>query len=408
MRSYRWLFCSALVAFASSEACAQQVDAKAFEAAKRRLEKAVAAGDAAGAVHMVALGGQAVYVGVAGKCDIDDGRPMKADTIVRIYSMTKPITSVAAMKLYEQKKFALDDPVGRYIPSFMRTTVLFNDEDGQEIVPAKRPITVRDLLRHTSGYSYGSSGPDKLQEYYRKAGLLYGPPVAMLPPNMTIKEAAEALAKVPGLHQPGDRFTYGFNTDILGRLIEIWSGRPLDEYFREAIFVPLEMKDTGFVVPPQSIDRFASCHTIKDGKLVIADKAQKSKFTNGFKFLSGGGGLVSTMPDYANFCQMLMDNGEFHGRRILKPETIKLMFTDQLNGVAGDFKFGLGFAIQRVQIGSAENARLATQYSWGGYASTDFRLVPKEKLFQIVLRQQVPSSHKLAAELFPIVYQGLK
>jgi CubicO group peptidase (beta-lactamase class C family) len=146
---------------------------------------------------------------------------------------------------------------------------------------------------------------------------------------------------------------------------------------------------------------------LQDGKLVIVDKAASSPFNEGFEFLSGGGGLVSTVHDYANFCQMLVDNGEFKGKQLLKPETIELMFTNQLNGVAGDFCFGLGFAIAKVEIGSGENARKRNQYSWGGYASTDFRLVPQERLFQIFVRQRVPSSHDLANRLFPIIYQGL-
>jgi CubicO group peptidase (beta-lactamase class C family) len=229
----------------------------------------------------------------------------------------------------------------------------------------------------------------------------------MLPPRMNIAQAAEALARIPALHHPGVRFTYGFNTDLLGRLIEIWSGKPLDEYLRQAVLEPLEMVDTGFSIPPEKRARFASCHTLQDGKLAIVDKAASSTFNEGFEFLSGGGGLVSTVRDYANFCQMLVDDGEYKGKQLLKPETIELMFTDQLNGVAGDFRFGLGFAIAEVAIGSGENAGKRNQYSWGGYASTDFRLLPEQHLFQLVVRQRVPSSHDFANRLFSIIYQGI-
>lgn len=247
-----------------------------------------------------------------------------------------------------------------------------------------------------------------VRKLYESEGMRYRPPYDMMPPKMTIQQAAEALARIPALHQPGEKFTYGFSTDLLGRLIEVWSGKPLDEFMRQAIFRPLEMVDTGFSVPPEKRGRFISCHSRKDGKLVIADKAKDSPFNEGFEFLSGGGGLVSTIQDYANFCQMMVDGGEFKGRCLLKQETIKLMFTDQLNGVAGDFRFGLGFAIGEVAIGSGDSQRKATQYSWGGYASTDFRIVPEEKLFQIMMSQRVPSSSSLANKLMRIVYQGVR
>jgi CubicO group peptidase (beta-lactamase class C family) len=326
--------------------------------------------------------------------------------LVRIYSMSKPITSVAAMTLFEQDKFQLDDPVSKFIPAFAETTVLEGEEDSPKIVPAKRPITVRDVFRHTTGYSYGAGNP-AVQKYYEREDMRYRPPSGMLPPAMTIAQAAEALARIPALHHPGERFTYGFNTDLLGRLIEIWSGRPLDEYLREAVLKPLEMVDTGFSVPEEKQDRFASCHTVRDGKLTVVDKAASSPFNGGFEFLSGGGGLISTLQDYAHFCQMLIDGGRYKDRRLLKEDTLQLMFTDQLNGVAGGFRFGLGFAIADIQLGSGDDERTATQYSWGGYASTDFRLVPDAKLFQIVLRQRVPTSPELANRLFSGIYAGV-
>ncbi len=377
-----------------------------FSKARTQLHAAVEAGELAGGAHLVGRGGKTVYLEVAGVCDIEDQRPFAADIIVRIYSMTKPITSVAAMTLYEQGKFELDDPVSRFIPAFAETTVLEGEGDSQKIVPAKRPITVRDVFRHTTGFSYGD-GPG-IDQYYERKGLHYRPPAGMLPPNLTIEQAAEALARIPALHHPGEKFTYGFNTDLLGRLIEIWSGEPFDRYLRHAVLEPLEMVDTGFSVPPDKRTRFASCHTLQDGKLAILDKATSSPFNEGFVFVSGGGGLVSTISDYANFCQMLVDDGKFKERQLLKPETIKLMFTDQLNGAADGFRFGLGFAITEAQIGSGEHGRKRAQYSWGGYASTEFRVVPEAKLFQIFVRQQIPPSNELANRLFPIIYEGIE
>jgi len=375
--------------------------------ARSQLRAAVEAGQIAGGAHLVVRDGETCHLEVAGVCDIEDQRPFEADTLLRIYSMTKPITSVAAMMLFEQGNFELDDPVSKFIPAFAETTVLEGDGDSQKTVPAKRPITVRDVFRHTTGYSYGDGKPG-VRKFYEREGMLYRPPAGMLPPKMNIEQAAEALARIPALHHPGERFTYGFNTDLLGRLIEVWSGKPLDQYLHEAVLEPLEMVDTGFSIPKDKRARLASCHTLQDGKLAIVDKAASSPFNDGFEFLSGGGGLISTVPDYANFCQMMVDGGSFKGKQLLKPDTIRLMFTDQLNGVAGGFRFGLGFAIAEVEIGSGESARKRSQYSWGGYASTDFRLVPEERLFQIVVRQRVPSSPELAYRLCPIIYQGVR
>lgn len=382
----------------------QDISPQALEAAKAELQRQVESGRVAGGAHLVVRYGQVLHFEIAGVSDIEDKTPFEADTILRIYSMTKPITSVAAMTLYEQGKFALDGPVSRFIPAFEKTTVLVTQGDSQKLVPAKRQITIRDVLRHTTGFSYGGS---KVGRYYGRDGMHYRGPHAMMPAEITIEEAAEALARIPALHHPGERFTYGFNADLLGRLIELWSGKPLDEYMLRTIFAPLEMSDTSFAVPPERRSRFASCHTWQDGRLVIADKAGTSPLNEGFAFLSGGGGLVSTVQDYANFCQMMVDGGQFKGNRVLKEETVDLMFTNQLNGVSGGFQFGLGFAISEIRLGSGDGQRKATQNAWGGYASTEFRLVPEQRLFQILVRQRVPSSTDLANKLFAIVYEGI-
>ena len=383
---------------------ASPIGSSALRQAKTDLHAAIDSGQAAGAAHLVVHNGRTVHWEAAGVSDIEDQTPFRKDALVRIYSMTKPITSVAAMLLYEEGKFQLDDPVATFIPAFARTTVLVQDGDTNKIVPANRPITVRDVFRHTTGYSYGEE--PAVRPYYEREGLRYHGTLEMFPPEMTIEKAAETLARVPALHHPGERFTYGFNTDLLGRLIEVWSGKSLDEFLRDRIFEPLEMVDTAFSVPPDKRQRLTSCHTWRDGKLAVADKAADSPFNEGFEFLSGGGGLISTMQDYAHFCQMLVQGGRFKGKRLLQEETIQLMFTDQLNGVADDFRFGLGFAIGEVALGTGDRQRQARQYSWGGYASTDFRLVPEEKLFQIVLQQRVPTFNGLANKLFSLVYAG--
>ena len=379
----------------------------AVSEAKRLLSSAIEEGNVAGGAHLVVRNGETIHFEIAGKRDIENGLSFERDSILRFYSMSKPITSVAAMTLFEKGKFKLDDPVSNFIPDFKGTSVLVKDGDATKIIPAKRQITVRDVFRHTTGYSYGEGNPNP-REHYEKEGMLYWGPAGMFPPQMKIEKAASALARIPAQHHPGERFTYGFSTDLLGRLVEVWSGQSLDEYLQKEIFTPLEMVDTGFSVPRSKRNRFGSCHTLRDGKLGIIDKASSSEFNEGFEFLSGGGGLVSTIQDYANFCQMLVDDGRFKECRILKSETVRLMFTDQLNGVAGNFRFGLGFAITEVKLGSGDEERMAKQYSWGGYASTDFRIVPDEGLFQIAVRQRVPSDHSLAARLFPIIYRGLR
>ncbi|GEM_PF-42803 len=373
----------------------------------KTVDQAVEAGQVAGAVHLVGLQSQIVHSHSAGVRDINAKSKMDANTIVRIYSMTKPITSVAAMRLFEAGKFQLDDPVSKYIESFKKTTV-WEVIGGKGLeVPANRPITIRDVFRHTTGFSYGGNGIPEVERRYRSSGMFYRPPNAMMPPDMTIEQAADAMATIPALHHPGEKFTYGFNTDLLGRLIEIWSEKPLDQYIQEAVLDPLQMHDTGFNVAADKRDRFASCHSYVNDKLTIIDKFTTSPFLDGFSFQSGGGGLMSTANDYAKFCQMLVDGGQREGVRILKQETLTLMFQDQLNGVAGGFEFGLGFAINQVDLGSGDGKRKVTQYSWGGYASTDFRVIPEERLFQIFVRQHIPSRHELAGQVFERIYQGL-
>ena len=389
----------------AAETTGPSISPEALEDARAELHRAVQAGEIAGGLLWVAQEGKVILEEAAGVCDIEDRIPFRTNTIVRIYSMTKPIVSVAAMRLYEAGKFQLDDPVARYIPAFAHVRVLERHEGEIRLVPPKRPITVRDLFRHTSGYSYGDGWEKK---WYAKVGMRYHGPGEMFPPEMTLAEAAEAMTHIPLLHHPGERFTYGFSVDLLGRLIEIWSGQRLDEYLREAIFQPLDMPDTGFMVPPDRANRFASCHTRRDGKIVILDKRTTSPYLKGFRFLSGGGGLVSTAQDYGHFCQMLLNGGTFRGRRLLRKQTLQLMFIDQLGGVAGKFRFGLGFAIGEVEVGKGRTRRQVPVYYWGGYASTEFRILPTEKLALIFLRQMIPTDNRLANDLFRRIYAGVR
>lgn len=394
------------VSLMSAPSFSQDMRPESLATASRQVVDAVESGRVAGAVHLVQARGHRVHLLETGVRDIETQQPLQADTLVRIYSMSKPITSVAAMTLYEQGKFQLDDPVSKYIAAFEHATVWSQEQ--QEAIAPKRPLTIRDVFRHTTGYAYGGNGNPHLEQEYVKRGLKYRPPAGMLPPDMTIEDAAHALAEIPAHHHPGERFTYGYSTDLLGRLIEVWSGQPLNQYLTTAIFEPLDMHDTGFRVPEGKRERFAACHTTVDGQLAIVDKAATSPYLDGFTFLSGGGGLVSTANDYAKFCEMLIHSGERRGVRVLKPETLQLMFTDQLDGVAGGFRFGLGFAIGDVALGQEDSQRTFEQYSWGGYASTDFRVIPDAQLFQVFIRQHVPSQHQLANQVFKTISTGVQ
>ncbi|MEM7479313.1 MAG: serine hydrolase domain-containing protein [Planctomycetota bacterium] len=386
-----------------------RIEAKTLAEATTKVNEAVEQGKVAGIAHLVFHSGKQAHYVQAGVRDIVSKEPMQRDSILRFYSMTKPITSVTAMTLFEQGKFQLDDPIAKFIPAFEKTTVFEKDADGKwQSVPAKKLMTIRDVFRHSTGYGYGGNGIEQLEDLYVQSGVKYRSPAGMMVPLMSIEKAANQLATIPAHHHPGERFTYGFSTDLLGRLIEVWSGKALDVAMKEAVLDPLGMQDTAFFVPEDKRDRFASCHTVSSGQLGIIDKNTTSPFADGFEFLSGGGGLLSTIEDYSHFCQMMVHQGSYQGKQVIKPETVELMFTDQLGGVAGGFKFGLGFAIDEIELGSGDTSRKAMQYRWGGYASTDFVLVPSEKMFQIVVRQQVPSQHGLASELIQHVYSGVK
>ena len=393
------------LAVLATPASAASIDPDATAESRKLVRTALAEGKIAGAAHMVIHRGKVVHLDTVGVADLKTKQPFAEDTIVRIYSMSKPITSVTAMTLYEAGKFKLDDPVSWFVPAFKSVKVFGGGKGTSNLVAPSRPLTVRDVFRHTTGYSYGGG---KSLNAHEREGMRYHGPGRMWPPSMSIEKAAEAMARIPLLHQPGKRFTYGYSTDLLGRLIEVWSGKSLEAYMQEAVLKPLAMKDTGFSVPKKKRSRLASCHTTKEGTLAVLDGRSSSRFNDGFEFESGGGGLLSTIRDYGNFCQMLVDGGEFKGRRILKQSTIDEMFCDQLQDVPGKFQFGLGFAIKKVKIGSGADVREASQYSWGGYASTDFRIVPDEGLIQIFLRQHIPSRHGLAGKVFPVIYRGTR
>jgi CubicO group peptidase (beta-lactamase class C family) len=341
--------------------------------------------------------------------DIKAEKPMKRDTIFRIYSMSKPITSVAAMMLYEERKLRLDDPVSKYIPEFKGLKVVA-DPDAEEIteVAAKREMSVRDLMRHTSGLTYGIFGNTNVDKLYRKSIQLSGR-------GATLEDMVKKLAGIPLLYQPGTKWYYSVSTDVLGRVVEVVSGQSLDVFFAEAIFEPLGMEDTAFYVPAEKIGRFATNYSpnMQSGLRPI-DTPETTRYAKMPAFLSGGGGLVSTAGDYMRFCLMLLNKGRVGATRLLKAETVEMMTQNQLpeqafpigSGGRAGVGFGLGFSV-RVERTDAAPASRVGEYGWGGMASTHFWISPHDEIAVVALTQRIPYSNQAEQALKPIIYEAI-
>jgi CubicO group peptidase (beta-lactamase class C family) len=374
-------------------------------------QRAVDAKDLAGAVFMVARDGKLVYQGSVGMQDIGKGLPMRQDSIFRIYSMTKPIVSVAAMILVEEGRLGLHEQVATYLPEFkeMRVAVEgFDAVTGAQTfytVPAKRAMTVQDLLRHTSGLTYGVFLPktSQLGNLYREAKLFSA---------TTLDEFSRSIAKLPLRYEPATTWEYGHSTDILGRVVEAASGQPLNAFVEQRILKPLKMVDTDWYVPAGKLDRFAQPipGTEKNwAPEVLLD------FTKPATFFAGGHGMVSTAADYLRFCQMLANGGELDGVRILGPRTVAYMASDHVigNGIArGTFLpgpgygFGLGFGV-RMAVGQSEWMGTPGEFYWGGYAGTAFFIDPKERLVSVMM-SQAPEKRQHYRNLYrATVYQAV-
>jgi CubicO group peptidase (beta-lactamase class C family) len=350
----------------------------------------------AGAVTLVVRHGHIAWLKPQGMMDREASKAMQSDALFRICSMTKPITTAAAMMLYEEGKFLLDDPVSKYLPEFKNPKVLVKPASGEPYtIPATKEITIRDLMRHTSGITYQWNGD--LGSLYEKNDVASG----LLPYDGTIGDSVKHLAAQPLLFNPGDRFEYSLGVDVLGRLVEVWSGKPLDEFFRTRLFEPLGMKDTYFFPPENKLDRLATAYTyyadkrlnrfpdtpIREASFVYsADYPARGPK----KLFSGGAGLVSTAMDYARFCQMMLDEGKVGNTRLLSRKTVELMTHDQLGKIGPDQGFGLGFGIEGVKEPLQELGS-AGEFSWGGFFYTGFTVDPKEKMIVIFMAQLHPS-----------------
>jgi CubicO group peptidase (beta-lactamase class C family) len=359
------------------------ISSERLERVTRALRGEIEAGKIPGAVALVARRGQIVYFESFGARDKATGDPMAKDAIFRLYSMTKPFTSVAAMMLMEDGKFVITDPVSKFLPQLAKLEV----SAGDTLVPAEREITVQDLLRHTSGLVYAGFTPSaKVKEAYAKLGVDWA--------GVTPEEQIERVARAPLAHQPGTTWEYSLSTDVLGRVIEKVSGTTLGRFLDERLFGPLKMVDTSFVVPPAKHARLAQPLAMEPStgqpiKLVDVTTPPKND--------AGGAGSASTTADYARFLQMLLNGGQLDGTRLLSPTTVAFMTADHLGtlkivsrgGVGTGYGFGLGFAV-RTAPGIAGVSGSVGEYRWGGAAGTAFWVDPKEEMISVLMTQGAP------------------
>ncbi len=378
------------------------------------IDSEIAAGKIPGAVALVARNGNVVYHKSFGYSDIDSKTPMRNDNIFRIASMTKAITSVAAMTLYEQGHFLLNDPVARYIPEFSNPEVVSEvDEDGRILstVPATEPIQIIDLLTHSSGISYPFI-QNELQKAYEDAGIIDGPTVQ----DMTVASQMKLLAEQPLLFEPGSRLAYGLNTDLLGYLVEVISGQSLDEYLAEEIFEPLQMYDTHFYLPKDKADRLVTLYADVEAGLIKSQGDESElvlddplyPITGARSYFSGGAGLSSTTHDYARFLQMLLNDGELDGKRILSRKSVELMRTARLDWDDDQVPdMSLGFAVVS-DIGKRGELGSVGSYSWGGAFYTSYWVDPSENLLAVFMSQVRPANSDIGEKFNMLVYQALK
>lgn len=399
-------------AVAAPPLLAQAAPAEALKIDEARIDAAlkamIADGRAAGTSALIWQDGREVYFGSAGMADREAKRPMRRDTIAQIYSMTKPVTGVALMQLWEAGKFCLDDPLARYLPEYADMRVYAGkDAAGQpRYVPAERPITVRDIMRHTAGFAYGA-GPTPAHDAYVAAD-----PLALTIP---LAEASKRLAGVPLLYQPGTQWEYSIAVDVQAALVEKLSGERFADYVQSHIFAPLKMTETAWRQPDVRLPRFAAMNVKRDGKLVQqpATEAQTLNFRN-HALTPGGFGLASTLDDYSRFARMLLGKGELDGVRILKPLTVKLMATDQLDPAIterawlpgkGAVGFGFDFAVRKSPpLTREENRGAAGEFFWDGMASTLFWVDPANRLAAVFFVQTIPYDGTLHRDFRAAVY----
>ncbi len=365
------------------------LNSDSLKLAEKVMQKYIDEGKLAGISTMVIKNGKMVERANFGYADLETKKPVEDNTIFRIFSMTKPITAVALMTLYEEGKFQLDDKVSKFIPGFADTKVYKSVDKSFTLEKPVNEITIRNLLTHTSGISYGWDAKSYVDSLYRvtKVGGWDG----------TTGEKVKILTGLPLNFQPGTEWKYGLSIDVIGYLVEVLSGKPLDVYMKTRIFDPLKMEDTGFYVPEKKLGRLSQMNRFdKEGVL----KSSDGGFNKPVTLFSGGGGLVSTMKDYARFCRMMINGGTLDGKKILKPETVKMIMTNQLPKTA-KYKDGYGY-------GLAGEVNLTTgEYSWSGAASTTFCIDPANDLIIITYTQLMPNNFEYAGKFKKMVKGAL-
>lgn len=395
-------------------------DSQRLASVSALVDRYVAEGKLAGAQVQVAHRGEVALRHTVGRADVASDRPLGDDAIYRIYSMTKPITSIALMQLYEQGRVLLEDPVSAYIPEFAEMQVFTGGTPtAPKVRPAQTVMTVKDVLTHASGLTYGFFFQNNLDAMYRQDGL-----GDFQLPDYTLEEGMRRLATKPLAFDPGTAWNYSMSTDVCGRLVEVIAGVGLDEYFAERITGPLGMDDTAFHVPADKKDRFTSNYALTpDEPLMIVDSFDASPYLSPPVFLSGGGGLVGTVDDYQRFVDMLLNGGELDGRRIIGRKTLEYMTINHLpegktlnelgqslfsEAVMEGMGFGLGFS---TLVDPARNGAVSSggEFAWGGAASTAFWVDPAEEITCVFMTQLMPSSsYPLRRELKATVYQALR
>jgi CubicO group peptidase (beta-lactamase class C family) len=370
---------------------------KGLEQLPERFEQLVKDGVMPGAITMVAQDGQLLHKSVVGYQDIESKTPLTEHSIFRLYSMSKPVTSVAIMMLVEQGKLSLADPVEKFIPEFKNARVyVAGDLEQMETEPLARSITIEDLLAHKSGITYHFTGKTPVHQYYRKHGVKRDTPVGSLPtdgePAKDLKTLANRLAKAPLLNQPGERFTYSYSTTLLGRIIEIISNEPLDSFLSRTVFVPLKMRHTGFFVTGDALDDFMTNYVMTENGLKVIETSENTDYRDASRLLDGGGALAGTAEDYLRFAMMLANLGELNGERLLTEESVTRLFTPSITieefGTDYPIEFGLGFALGDAQT-QKHNFMPAGTFGWAGSGNTLFWVDPQRKQAVLFMTQVI-------------------
>ncbi len=373
----------------------------------RWMDEQVARGEKAAMLVLIARHGRIAYRSAHGFANLAERQALREDAVWRLYSMTKPVTSVALLTLYEQGRFQLTDPLERYLPAFKNVKVYAGeDADGRMILEEpKRKITVQDVFRHTAGFVYGYFGDSPVDKAYRAAGIDYAK-------ANSLEELVDKMATMPLAYQPGERWVYSFSHDVLARLVEVLSGLPFDEYCRRTIFVPLGMRDTAFGIPPRLQARFPTLYGPgKDGRLApLADASGEDLYAHFTRHPFGGAGLSASAADYLNFAQMLLNGGALGGRRILGRKTVELMTSDNLPSATPSWsegvRYGLGVEVLK---DPALDGNLGSkgQFGWGGYATTSFVVDPREDMVALLFAQYLPEDLHSVAEFKTMVDQAI-